>query len=276
MRHNASALTTAQADSLRYDVYGLTFRPMDFAKELSACLKGSRRVGMLTGAGISAESGLPTFRGADGLWDEKTIRAFATPGGFAKDPKGAWEWYEHRRGEAAKAGPNPGHLALARWEEWLDKQGGWLEILTQNIDGLHQRAGSKRVTELHGSGWFLRCTRCGRRREERTHPLPVRPPRCPECGGLERPNVVFFNENLPEEALDNAARVARECDLFVTVGTSGVVQPAASFVLGASGNGAATLEVNLDPTPLSPHVTWALHGSSGKILPELVALVRGQ
>jgi NAD-dependent deacetylase len=246
---------------------------MEFPPALVACMKGSRRVAVLTGAGISAESGLPTFRGADGLWNEQTIRAFATPGGFARNPKSAWEWYEHRRGEAQQAGPNAGHLALARWEERLEKDGGWLEILTQNIDGLHFRAGSKRITELHGSGWFVRCTRCGRRREELTHPLPVRPPRCPECGGLERPNVVFFGEQLPEEALANAARVARECELFLTVGTSGVVQPAASFILTARDQGASTLEVNLDPTQLSAHVTWALHGPSGTILPELVKLL---
>jgi NAD-dependent deacetylase len=243
---------------------------MDIPDDLIEYVKGARRVAVLSGAGISAESGLPLFRGEDGLWDNETIMRFATPEGFAANPMGAWEWYQHRRGEAGRAGPNPGHKALARWEEELASRGGWLEILTQNIDGLHQAAGSKRVTEMHGSGWILRCTECGRERTDRTLVFPKLPPRCPECEGIERPGVVWFGESLPEDALERAEWVARECDLFLTVGTSGVVYPAASFILMAVDCGAKTLEVNLDPTPLSGQVTWALHGPSGEILPALV------
>lgn len=243
---------------------------MEIPKELVNCVRSATHVGVLTGAGISAESGLPTFRGQDGLWDNATIMRFATREGFATDPRAAWEWYEHRRGEAHRAGPNPGHLALAQWEAELTKRGGWLEILTQNIDGMHQRAGSKLVTELHGSGWTLRCTDCGVERTDRTYPLPSLPPKCPACGGIERPGVVWFGESLPEEALERSEYVALNSELFLTVGTSGVVYPAASFILMAIDCGAKTLEVNLDPTPLSGRVTWALHGPGGTILPELL------
>ena len=243
---------------------------MEIPSDLVEYVRGARHVAVLSGAGISAESGLPIFRGQDGLWDNATIMRFATPEGFASDPKAAWEWYQHRRGEAVRAGPNPGHLALVRWEEELTKREGWLEILTQNIDGLHQAAGSKRVVEIHGSGWMLRCTQCGREHPDRTHPFPELPPKCAECGGIERPGVVWFGESLPEEALERAEWLARECDLFLTVGTSGVVYPAASFIMVAVDCGAKTLEVNLDPTPLSGQVTWALHGPGGKILPQLM------
>lgn len=238
--------------------------------ELLECLRTRLRIAVLTGAGISAESGLPTFRGTGGLWNPAAIRRFATPSGFAKAPRRAWEWYEFRRGEVYQAGPNAGHRALAEWDERLSANGGWLEIFTQNIDGLHQQAGSKRVTELHGSAWTLRCTRCGRRRIERTHPLPTRPPRCPECGGLERPNVVFFGERLPEDALAKAREVATDCDLFITAGTSAMVNPAASLVLLATQAGVPTLEVNIDVTPLSSHVKWSIRGSTGQILPLLM------
>jgi NAD-dependent deacetylase len=227
---------------------------------------------VLTGAGVSAESGLPTFRGDQGVWNSPKLLEFATPDGFRRDPRGAWEWYQQRRGEGLAAGPNPAHLALARWETWLAGRGGRFHLITQNIDGLHQAAGSKNVIELHGSGWVLRCTACGRERLDRTHPLPELPPRCPECGGIERPGVVWFGEMLPEEALEGAQRAARECELFVSVGTSGVVYPAASFGLLASLAGAPTLEVNLEPTPLSARFTWALCGAAGEIVPRLTAL----
>ena len=243
---------------------------MDIPCDLIEYVRQARHVAVLSGAGISAESGLPIFRGEDGLWDNDTIMRFATPEGFAADPMAAWEWYEHRRGEAGRAGPNPGHKALVKWQEELASRDGWLEILTQNIDGLHQQAGSKKVTELHGSGWILRCTECMRERKDRTLKFPDLPPKCPECGGIERPGVVWFGENLPVEALERAEWLARECDLFVTVGTSGIVYPAASFIMVAVDCGAKTLEVNLDPTPLSGQVTWALHGPSGKVLPEVV------
>jgi NAD-dependent deacetylase len=243
-----------------------------FSADLMQILPTRLRITVLTGAGISAESGLPTFRGAGGLWSRAAIRRFSTPSGFAKAPKRAWEWYEDRRGEVVKAGPNAGHAALAEWERRLERDGGWVEVITQNIDGLHQEAGSRRVTELHGSMWTLRCTRCGRRRVERTHPLPGRPPRCPGCGGLERPNIVFFGEQLPEEALAHAKRVATDCDLFITAGTSGIVTPAASLVLMASVSGIPTLEVNLDVTPLTSHVKWSIRGSTSKVLPLLAAL----
>ncbi|MBI3829937.1 MAG: NAD-dependent deacylase [Planctomycetes bacterium] len=241
--------------------------PNDLLQRISE----ARRVAVLTGAGVSAESGLSTFRGPGGLWENQDLMELATPQGFARDPKKVWEWYAWRREQALVAQPNAGHLALARWEEWLSHRGGRLDLITQNVDGLHQAAGSKNVIELHGSGWVLRCTRCGRERLDRTHPLPEIPPRCGECQGLLRPGVVWFGEMLPPAALVSAQTAAENCELFLVAGTSGTVYPAAGLVEVAARQGAATIEANLEPTPLSDAVDWSLRGRSGEILPSLIA-----
>ena len=242
---------------------------MDLPGELVDAVRGARRIAVLTGAGVSAESGLSTFRGPGGLWENQDLLSYATPEGFARDPQKVWEWYQWRRGQALLAQPNAGHRMLAGWESRLSGQGGRFDLLTQNVDGLHQAAGSKNVIELHGSGWTLRCMDCGREEADRTHPFPVLPPKCPACRGMLRPGVVWFGEQLPLEAAEAARRAALACEFFLVAGTSGTVYPAASYVELAAQAGAKTLEVNLEPTPLSGSVHWSLRGKSGEILPRI-------
>jgi NAD-dependent deacetylase len=243
----------------------------ELPNDLLQRISHARKVAVLTGAGVSAESGLSTFRGPGGLWGNEDLMELATPQGFARDPKKVWKWYAWRREQALAAQPNPGHHALARWEQWLAERGGRLDLITQNVDGLHQTAGSKNVIELHGSGWVLRCTRCTHERLDRTHPLPEIPPRCAECGSLLRPGVVWFGEMLPPKAISAAQSAAEQCELFLVAGTSGTVYPAAGLVEVAARHGAATVEANLEPTPLSDAVDWSLRGKCGEILPALIA-----
>jgi NAD-dependent deacetylase len=216
----------------------------------------ARRPVALTGAGISAESGIPTFRGAAGLWRRFRAEELATPQAFARDPQMVWEWYDWRRSLIAKAEPNPGHLALAR----LPK----LTVITQNVDGLHRRAGSLDVIEVHGDIWIDRCTRC--RAEHRN----LAKHDCPACGSLTRPGVVWFGEGLDPAVWDNAEEAARAADIFLVIGTSAVVYPAASLAPLAKASGARVVEINLDETPLSAAVDATLRGPSGEILPQLI------
>ncbi len=206
----------------------------------------ARRVTVLTGAGISAPSGIPTFRDPGGLWDNFRIEDFATPEGFARDPERVWRWYLARWQKIREAEPNLAHRKLAELEK--QKGEGFL-LVTQNIDGLHQRAGSKRVVELHGSIHRMRCTACGR-----TAPMPPAevPPRCPACGALMRPDVVWFGEPLPPGAFEAAAAAFQNADVALVVGTSAVVEPAASLGRLAKYAGAYLIEVNPEETPLSP------------------------
>lgn len=229
-----------------------------------ALLAAAREILVLTGAGISAESGVPTFRGAGGLWREHRPEDLATPEAFARDPDLVWEWYEWRRARVAAAAPNPGHHALVR----LEGSGRPFTLVTQNVDGLHERAGSRDVVRLHGSLWTVRCTRCGAERDDRRVPLPERPPRC-ACGGLERPGVVWFGEPLPAEALERAIAAAGSCDVLLVVGTSAVVWPAAGLVPHAFAAGARVVEVNPEPSAISGQVL-ALRGPAGAVLPEIV------
>ena len=237
--------------------------------QLAERLRAARRVAVLTGAGVSAESELSTFRGPNGLYAQQDVMRMASLDGFLEDPQKVWQWYDWRRGQALHAQPNPGHAALAAWEARLAARGGRLDLITQNVDGLHQRAGSQNVIELHGSGWVLRCMSCQKEREDRTHPFAELPPRC-ACGGMLRPGVVWFGEMLPPEAVERAQDAAEGCELFVAAGTSALVYPAAGFVQLAMRSGAPALEVNLEPTPLSKLVTWSLRGKSGEILPALL------
>lgn len=249
---------------------------LELPAELVERLRTARSVGVLTGAGVSAESGLSTFRGPGGLWENQDVLALATPQAFARDPGKVWQWYAWRREQALLARPNPGHLALASWEEKLTGRGGRFDLITQNVDGLHQAAGSRHVVELHGSGWVLRCTRCGDERMDRAHPLAELPPRCGKCAGLLRPGVVWFGETLPPEALAAAQAVAAHAEVFVVAGTSGTVYPAAGLVLEAARAGALTVEANLEPTPLSGEVDYSLRGKSSQLLPALAAALDGQ
>src|SRR5574342_1223756 len=218
-----------------------------------AHLSSAGAITVLTGAGISADSGVPTFRGTEGLWRQYRAEDLATPEAFQRDPRLVWEWYDWRRQKVHACNPNPAHYALARMEDYYPE----FYLLTQNVDGLHRRAGSKKVTELHGNIWKMRCTREGRIIEDHRVPLEHIPPLC-ECGALLRPHIVWFGENLDEEDLSLAFGLSRQCDLFLSVGTSGVVQPAASLPVLAKRSGAVTLEINPEETPLSSHLDLIL------------------
>ncbi len=199
------------------------------------------RITVLTGAGISAESGIPTFRGEDGLWEGFKAEELATPEAFERDPIKVWEWYCWRREVIGKVKPNEAHKILANWQGKYD-----LWIITQNVDGLHQKAGSKKVVELHGNIWRLRCSKCGRVWEDREACRKI-PPRC-SCGGLARPDVVWFGEALPEWALRKSYELAGASDIFIAVGTSGIVQPAANLPSIAKSFGAKIYVINPEPT----------------------------
>jgi NAD-dependent deacetylase len=229
-------------------------------------LHEARSVAVLTGAGVSAESGVPTFRGNGGLWKQHRTEDLATPGVFARDPKRVWEWYDWRRGLIAETKPNPGHLALAE----LEKRTGKFTLITQNVDGLHEHAGSKNVLRLHGSIWALRCIECERVREDRRSPLPEIPPMC-ECGGMLRPGVVWFGEALPAKVWRDAEAAATTADLFLVIGTSAVVYPAAGLAQLAKSSGARVVVINIAETALSENIDSFLQGPSGELLPRLIA-----
>ena len=229
-------------------------------------LKNARSVSVLTGAGISAESGVPTFRGDNGLWKQYRSEDLATPAAFARDPKLVWEWYDWRRGKIAQAKPNAGHQALAE----LEKRVPSFTLITQNVDGLHELAGSKNVLRLHGSIWNVRCTSCDREVVDRRVPLPEIPPRC-ECGGMLRPGVVWFGESLPSRIWEAAGAAAQSAELFLLVGTSAVVYPAAGLAQIAKSSGARVIEINIAETVLSDRIDQFLQGPSGELLPQLIA-----
>jgi NAD-dependent protein deacetylase/lipoamidase len=236
---------------------------MDSAREW---LKNARSVAALTGAGVSAESGVPTFRGNGGLWKQHRAENLATPQAFARDPKLVWEWYDWRRSVLAEARPNPGHHALVELEKRVPK----FTLITQNVDGLHEFAGSRNVLRLHGSIWMLRCLACHREREDRTPRLAEIPPRC-ECGGMLRPGVVWFGEALPPDVWEKAEAAARAADLFLVIGTSAVVYPAAGLAPIAKSSGAHVVEINVAETTLSDEIDEFLQGPSGELLPRLIA-----
>jgi NAD-dependent deacetylase len=222
-------------------------------------------VAVLTGAGISAESGIPTFRGAGGLGKNYKPEDLATPEAFARDPRLVWEWYNWRRELIAKAAPNAAHLALAQLEIRKPR----FTLITQNVDGFDDRAGSRRILKLHGDIWRMRCTVCGANWPDRRAPLPSIPPHC-HCGGLARPAVVWFGEPLPDGMMNEAEHASASADVFLVIGTSAVVYPAAGLVPHASQSGAKVIEINLDPTPFSAMVDCALQGAAGELLPKLL------
>ncbi len=233
-------------------------------------LRKARRVCVLTGAGISAESGIPTFRDAlTGLWEKFNPEDLATPEAFERDPQFVWNWYEYRRELILKAEPNPGHHALVELARLVPR----LTLVTQNVDGLHQRAGSRGVLEYHGNILRDRCTVeqvIADRSEDSRHGLP----RCAACGGLLRPDVVWFGEAIPAGPMMAAAEAARDCDLFLSIGTSSLVYPAAGLAEAALDAGAKVVEINPGRTELSEAATLVLGGPSGIILPRLVAGLR--
>ncbi len=219
----------------------------------------------MTGAGVSAESGVPTFRGKDGLWRNYDPMQLATFEAFSRDPKLVWEWYQWRRQLIRRCEPNPSHFAIARMER--DKED--FLLITQNVDGLHRRAGSRKLVEFHGSIWEVRCVGCGFS-EEVMEDFEELPPRCRACGGLLRPGVVWFGESIPSEALTRSYDMLDRCDLLIVAGTSGYVQPAASFASYVKRRGGSVIEVNVEETPNSSIVDFFLKGKSGEILPELI------
>jgi NAD-dependent deacetylase len=231
----------------------------------SLWLAESKRLTVLTGAGVSAESGVPTFRGKDGLWQGFRATDLATPQAFSRDPKLVWNFYNWRRQLLAPLQPNPAHEALVRLEEKIPQF--WL--VTQNIDNLHRRAGSRNLIELHGNIWMVRCSLCQKVNRNDEVPLPELPT-CEECGGLLRPHVVWFGEQLEPALLERAIVEARSCDTMLVIGTSALVQPAASLALHAKEEGARVLEVNLEPTPYSGHLDLVLQGKAGVLLPQVV------
>ena len=236
---------------------------VNFPDSLLEKLRTARKIVALTGAGISAESGLATFRDAQtGLWSKFRPEELATAEAFQRDPKFVQDWYGWRRDNALKAKPNAGHLALAE----MERRAPEFLLVTQNVDGLHQRAGSKNMVELHGNIHHFRCFENDCASEN----FDLEQGRCRSCGGHLRPAVVWFGEMLPADALESAAAAAEDCDIFFSIGTSSLVYPAADLWRGAKSNGAAVIEINKDPTPLTPLADYSFLGNAGEIHPELV------
>ncbi len=237
-------------------------------------LTAARRLVVITGAGVSKESGIATVRdAADALWDRYDAMDMATKQGYLRDPEYVWAWYEHRFGLIERSEPNPGHYAIASMEQLVPQ----LTVITQNIDGLHQRAGSRDVLELHGSAHRFRCLEGCERGRQRTYShadladQTARPPRCPFCGGLMRPDVVWFGEQLDEEVLARAFESADSCDAMLVIGTSGVVQPAASLPVLAKRAHAAVIDVNPERDEVAMLADIFLQGPGGEALPRLLA-----
>ncbi|GAB4372887.1 MAG: NAD-dependent deacylase [Acidobacteriota bacterium] len=240
---------------------------LDAAARAADALAAARRVSALTGAGVSAESGVPTFRGPGGLWEGRRPEELASPVAFAADPELVWRFYDWRRTRLAGARPNAAHRALARLEQLVPS----FELVTQNVDGLHAEAGSRRVVELHGNIWRVRCPRGCVDEIDRTAPLPPPlPPRCPRCRGPLRPGVVWFGEALPPGAFEAARRAAESAEVFLVVGTSGVVEPAASLARLAAGRGALVVEINPDVTALTDVAAISLRAGAGEALSAIV------
>ena len=236
-------------------------------------LRDARHVTALTGAGTSAESGVPTFRDAQtGLWARYRPEDLATPEAFRTNPQLVWDWYQWRRGLVSEAEPNPGHYALAEIESCITQHGSSFTLITQNVDGLHQRVGSQNVIELHGNIMRSKCFDCNWPAGAivHLHEAGKGVPHCSRCGGLLRPDVVWFGESLPPDALQTAWEAAENCDVFFSIGTSAVVQPAASLPIIARQNGAVLVEVNPSPTLLTRLATYVLQEPSGEVLPALV------
>jgi NAD-dependent deacetylase len=225
-------------------------------------VKECRSLCVLTGAGVSAESGVPTFRGPRGMWKNRDPMSLATPEAFAQDPKTVWEWYQWRRGLIRKCAPNPGHDAIAA----IEREKEDFLLVTQNVDGLHLLAGSKKMVEFHGNIWIVRCTGCGMEEEVRDD-FPVLPPTCSSCRALLRPGVVWFGEQIPPAALEASRGMLERCDLLLVAGTSSVVQPSASFAAVVARRGGTVIEVNLEETPISEAARFAFRGKTGELLP---------
>ena len=242
---------------------------VEFSSLLLSRLASAQRVVAFTGAGVSAESGVPTFRGNDGVWKKFKLEELASLDAFLGNPRLVWEWYTHRKKIIAEIHPNAGHHALATMETMFTE----FVVITQNIDNLHRRAGNKRVYELHGNIERNYCIKCGAHySDNELHLMEAREaPHCLKCGGLIRPDVVWFGEILPEDEWESSVRAAESADVFFSIGTSGVVYPAASIPLIAQQQGAYVVEINPEPTPLTARADEFIAGASGVVLPAIVA-----
>jgi NAD-dependent deacetylase len=238
-------------------------------KRLVERLSRATELAVLTGAGVSQESGVPTFRGEEGLWRQYRAEELATWRAFEGDPHLVWSWYDYRRQLISDAEPNPAHRAIAELERGYPQ----FALITQNTDGLHDRAGSTAPVELHGNIWRARCTAEQTVCDLPESPLSELPPRCEQCGSLLRPDVVWYGEPLPVEAYELSHEIASRCDAMLVVGTSAVVHPAASLPLVAKHNGAFVVEVNTAYTPISALVDATLVGRAGDILPQIASRV---
>ncbi|MCX7858005.1 MAG: NAD-dependent deacylase [Deltaproteobacteria bacterium] len=228
-------------------------------------LKETSSLLVITGAGISAESGVPTFRGKDGLWQNYRAEDLATPWAFERDPETVWRWYDWRRGIIKNAEPNKGHIAIKELEELYEK----FFLITQNVDGLHERTGVKNMIEIHGNLWRVRCTRENKTFVLPDVPLKEIPPRC-SCGALVRPDVVWFGESIPVELMNKAYSILESYETLIVAGTSGVVYPVASFPTFMKSKGGKVIEINLEKTPISSIADISIIGKTGDILPEVV------
>jgi NAD-dependent deacetylase len=228
-------------------------------------LASAQAITVLTGAGISADSGVPTFRGTDGLWRNYRAEDLATPEAFARDPRLVWEWYNWRRELIATKQSNAAHMAVVELERRC--QNFWL--ITQNVDGLHRAAGSRKLSEIHGNLWMVRCTRCGVAEDNRDVPIAILP-FCRHCKSLLRPHIIWFGESLLTADLERCSTALQRCDVLLIIGTSGVVYPAAGFASIAKEAGAFVAEINLDPTPQSALVDVSLQGRAKDIVPLVI------
>ncbi len=240
------------------------------ADALVDALRAARSVCVLTGAGISAESGVPTFRGAEGLWKKFKPEELANFDAFISNPALVWEWYEYRRRLIHSVQPNPGHHALVELERLIED----FTLVTQNVDNLHRRAGSRRILELHGNIERSYCIACGTPENGNQLDPGEIVPRCRACGGLMRPDVFWFGETLPEEIFQQAEAAADRADLFLCIGTSSIVYPAASLPLSAKRAGAFVVELNTEATDLSPRADVVLRSKSGALLPAFVQTLK--
>lgn len=235
---------------------------MIFKQEFLDKLKSAKRLVFFTGAGISAESGIATFRGKDGIWNKMKPEELANFNAFMKNPDLVWEWYQHRREIVHNTQPNPGHFAIAGLEKYYD-----VTVVTQNIDNLHRRAGSKKIYELHGNIERNFCIECKQYYDlsnlEKTEGVP----HCKKCGGLIRPDVVWFGEFLPQEELIGGETSAKQSDICFVAGTSAVVYPAAYIPMNAKRAGSYIVEINIEPTELSNYADYSIFGKSGEIIP---------
>lgn len=245
---------------------------MEFPTELIEKLKSAKSVLFFTGAGISAESGIDTFRGKGGLWNKMKPQELASFDGFMRNPNLVWEWYQYRRKILKGTGPNPGHLAIAEFEKYIDN----VIVVTQNVDNLHFRAGSTNILELHGNIQRNYCIDCKTYFGMDDFLDVDEAPKCPKCGGMIRPDVVWFGENLPQNIFAEAEKIAKQSDVCFVVGTSAVVYPAAHIPMSAKESGSYMVEINIEPTEITNSVDCSLTGKSGEILPELLNQIKGE